>query len=259
MSNTAILKIMIKRDLVIQMRHWKEFLFRVAMLPFILILIYGYVLPKIGILSTTFPNQMFPGMVGMSLLITGIHGTAVPMALDFHQSREIEDRLQAPVNVTYIALAKMIVGVIEAWVGAFLVLPISLIFMGSHLKFQMDVKQWLLFILIFLMASVTSATFGLLVGTIIKPMQIAAMFPGLLMPIIFTGAIFFSWDRLSVVPVFKYLILINPLVYINEALRSAFFGQSSAMPLWASIAGIIVFSLGMGWIGIRRFKKMTKK
>lgn len=109
------------------------------------------------------------------------------------------------------------------------------------------------------MASVTSATFGLLVGTIIKPMQIAAMFPGLLMPIIFTGAIFFSWDRLSVVPVFKYLILINPLVYINEALRSAFFGQSSAIPLWASITGIIVFSLGMGWIGIRRFKKMTKK
>ncbi len=57
---------MVKRDLLIQLRDKWEFIFRVAMLPFILILTYGYILPKIGLLPGTFPTQMFSGMIGMS-------------------------------------------------------------------------------------------------------------------------------------------------------------------------------------------------
>lgn len=50
-------------------------------------------LPRVGIVSSTFRNQIFPGMVGMSILVAGIHGTAVPLTMDFNMSREIEDRL----------------------------------------------------------------------------------------------------------------------------------------------------------------------
>ena len=73
---------------------------------------------------------MFPGMVGMSMLLTGIHGTAVPLTMDFNNSREIEDRLQAPVKTSVVALAKMTVGFIESFIGGLIVLPISLIFYG---------------------------------------------------------------------------------------------------------------------------------
>ena len=54
------------------------------MLPFVLILLYGYILPKNGIIDSNFPNMMFPGMLGMIILVAGIHGTAVPLTiLDF--------------------------------------------------------------------------------------------------------------------------------------------------------------------------------
>ena len=227
------------------------------MLPFILILTYGYILPRIGILDVDFPNNMFPGMVGMSLLVTGIHGTAIPLSMDFNNSREIEDRLQAPVDIRITAWSKMFVGIIESWIGGLLVLPISLVFMGSYLEFSISGSDILLLIFVLALSSVTSATLGLLVGTIVKPMQIAAMFPGFLMPIIFTGAVFFSWQSLTPLPIIKGIFLLNPLVYINEALRYTMLDTTTAMPLWFSITGIIFFTLVMGWIGMKRFTKMA--
>ncbi|MEN3004626.1 ABC transporter permease [Dehalobacterium formicoaceticum] len=250
-------KAMVKRDLVIQLRDKWEFVFRVAMLPFILILTYGYILPRIGLLPTTFPTQMFSGMIGMSMLITGIHGTAVPFTMDFNNLREIEDRLLAPVSINIIALAKMLVGIIESFIGGLIVLPISLVFMGSSLDISVTPEGILILIPVLILISIASATLGLLVGTIIKPMQIAAMFPGFLMPVVFLGAIFFSWSSLAATPVIQKIVLINPLVYANEALRAILTPQIGYMPIWLSITGLIVSILIMGYIGAKRFTKMA--
>ncbi len=257
-SKRQIITTMVKRDLVIQARDKYEFVFRVGMLPFILILIYGYVLPKIGVVSADFPQYMFPGMVGMSLLLTGIHGTAVPLTMDFNNSREIEDRLQAPIDTRYIAIAKMIVGIIESWIGALIVLPISLIFMNEYLVFSFTFGQIIGLIGVLILASFASATLGLLVGTIVKPMQIAAMFPGFLMPMVFTGAIFFTWDALSALPVFQMLVLANPLVYINEALRALMYVDVASMPLMFSVLGMVVFTIIMGYVGFKRFMRLAQ-
>ena len=250
-------KAMIKRDLVIQLRDKWEFVFRVVMLPFILILTNGYILPKIGLLPTTFPTRMFSGMIGMSMLITGIHGTAVPFTMDFNNLREIEDRLMAPVSVNIIALEKMVVGIIESFIGGLIVLPVSLIFMGNALDISVTLEQILMLIPVLILISVASACLGLLVGTIIKPMQIAAMFPGFLMPMVFLGAIFFSWGDLSATPIIQKIVLVNPLVYANEALRAMLTPQIAHMPILYSIAGLIISILVMGYFGAKRFKKMA--
>lgn len=251
-------KTMVKRDLLIQARDKWEFVFRVAMLPFMLILLYGYILPRVGLVPATFPSQMFPGMVGMSILVTGIHGTAVPLTMDFNMSREIEDRLMAPVNTRVVALAKMFVGIIESWIGGLIVLPISLILMGRSLNLTFNLQDIPVLILVLLLSGLSSATLGLLVGTIIKPSQIAAMFPGFLMPMVFLGAIFFSWNSLTVTPIIKILVLINPLVYVNEALRAIITPQITHMPISYSILGIVLSIVIMGYFGARRFTKMTK-
>lgn len=256
-STFMVFKTMVKRDLVIQLRDKWEFVFRVAMLPFILILTYGYILPKIGLLPGTFPSQMFSGMVGMSMLITGIHGTAVPLTMDFNNLREIEDRLMAPVSVKITALAKMMVGIIESFIGGLIVLPISLIFMGKALDITITPERVLLLLPILILISVASACMGLLVGTIIKPMQIAAMFPGFLMPLVFLGAIFFSWSDLSATPIIQVIVLVNPLVYANEALRAILTPQMGYMSMLYSITGLLISILIMGFFGSKRFTKMA--
>lgn len=247
---------MVQRDLLAQWRDKKEFIFRVAMLPFILIVVYGYVLPHIGFLPSDFPSQMFAGMIGMSILITGIHGTAIPFTMDFNNMHEIEDRLQAPVSRNVVAYAKMLVGIIEAFIGGLIVLPISLIFMGSKLELSLPIDQLPLLLFVLVLIALASAALGLLVGTIVKPMQIAAMFPGFLMPVVFTGAIFFSWYSLAPTPIFQKIILINPLVYANEALRYVMTPQIPSLPIECSLSGLIISILVMGWFGFRRFHRM---
>ena len=194
---------MVKRDLLVQWRDKGEFIFRVAMLPFILILVYGFMLPTVGILPATFPTHMFCGMIGMSMLITGIHGTAVPVSMDFHNLREIEDRLLASVSTRTVAYAKMFVGILESFIGGLIVLPISLIFMGSKITIQMTLSSLPLLILVLVLTVMASAALGLLVGTIVKPSQIAAMFPGFLMPVVFLCSIFYTWNQLAPLPVMQ--------------------------------------------------------
>ncbi len=198
---------MIKRDLLVQWRDKGEFIFRVAMLPFILILVYGFMLPTVGILPATFPTHMFCGMIGMSMLITGIHGTAVPVSMDFHNLREIEDRLLASVSTRTVSYAKMFVGILESFIGGLIVLPISLIFMGSKITIQMTLSSLPLLILVLVLTAMASAALGLLVGTIVKPSQIAAMFPGFLMPVVFLGSIFYTWNQLAPLPVMQGITL----------------------------------------------------
>ena len=192
---------MVKRDLLVQWRDKGEFIFRVAKLPFILILVYGFMLPTVGILPATFPTHMFCGMIGM--LIAGIHGTAVPVSMDFHNLREIEDRLLASLSTRTVAYAKMFVGILESFIGGLIVLPISLIFMGSKITIQMTLSSLPLLILVLVLTVMASAALGLLVGTIVKPSQIAAMFPGFLMPVVFLCSIFYTWNQLAPLPVMQ--------------------------------------------------------
>lgn len=248
---------MVCRDLLAQWRDGWEFVFRVAMLPTALIVVYGYVLPHIGTLPETFPTQMFAGMIGMSVLITGIHGTAIPLTMDFNNTLQIEDRLQAPVHVRLVALTKMLVGVVEAFVGGLLVLPISLIFMGTRVSLTFAPQTILLLVPVLLLMAFAFATRGLLVGAIVKPMQIAAMFCGFLMPVVFTGAIFFSWRSLAAVPPFQALVLVNPLTYASEALRCVLTPQIESIPLGISMLALVVYTLLMGCFGFRCFYRMV--
>lgn len=54
---------MVSRDLLVQWRDHNEFIFRVAMLPLILIVVYGFMLPTVGLLPAEFPTHMFCGMI----------------------------------------------------------------------------------------------------------------------------------------------------------------------------------------------------
>ena len=248
---------MVRRDLLVQWRDKWEFVFRVAMLPFILILVYGYMLPTVGILPSDFPTHMFCGMIGMSMLITGIHGTAVPVSMDFHNLREIEDRLLAPVSTRTVAFAKMTVGILESFIGGLIVLPISLIFMGGKISIQMSAAGIPLLILVLILTAMASATLGLLVGTIVKPSQVAAMFPGFLMPVVFLGAIFYTWKQLSPIPVMQVITLIDPLTWINEAIRAIMTPQIDSIALYITIPGTIVWIIAMGAIALKRFDAMV--
>lgn len=246
---------MVQRDLLITFRRFGEFAYRVAMLPFMFLLLFGFILPSIGQVPETFPTLMFAGILGMSVMVAGIHGVAIPIALDFGVSREIEDRLLAPVHPKQVAYAKMVLGALEAWIGGLIVLPLAWLLMGGRLIIVFENVGY--FVPVLVLAGLTSASLGLLLGTIVKPSQIPALFPGFLIPMVLLGATFFSWPDLAVIPLVQVFVLIDPLVYVSEAFRAIFTPGIAHMPLGYSLVGMASASVIMAWIGIRRFVRMA--
>ena len=83
------------------------------------------------------------------------------------------------------------------------------------------------------------------------------MFPGFLMPVVFLGNIFYTWHQLSPLPVMQVIALLDPLTWINEAIREIMTPRIQSLPLALTIAVIIVWVLGMGTIALKRFDQMV--
>ena len=66
----------------------------------------------------------------------------------------------------------------------------------------------------------------------------------------------FSWQSLYMTsPVFAYIDLLNPVVYISEAYRSALIGPAGYLNFWFCVVMISLFGIVVGCVGIRRLKK----
>lgn len=77
------------------------------------------------------------------------------------------------------------------------------------------------------------------------------------MPVVFRGSIFYTWHQLSPLPVMQVIALLDPLTWINEAIREIMTPRIQSLPLALTIAVIIVWVLGMGTIALKRFHQMV--
>ena len=62
--------------------------------------------------------------------------TSAPLVVEFGFTKEIEDRLLAPISIAGVASEKILVGIIQALIAGLFVLPLAWLMMGSHLNLQ---------------------------------------------------------------------------------------------------------------------------
>ena len=77
----------------------------------------------------------------------------------------------------------------------------------------------------------------------------------LLGPMIFFGCTYYPWARLTSVPWFQMLVLVNPLVYASEGFRAALTPNLPHMPLWLIFGGLVGFSILLTWLSLHFFRK----
>ena len=65
------------------------------------------------------------GVVGIAILMQGIQSVSLPMVQEFGYTREIEDRVLAPMPVWLVAIQKAIWGALSGLFSALLVFPIA--------------------------------------------------------------------------------------------------------------------------------------
>src|SRR5256714_9484483 len=241
------------RDLRVVRREVPSFLLRVALNPLMFTFIFGFVMPRMGIIQRGYTDMLLPGILGLSMTLSSMQAVSLPLVIDFGWSKEIEDRLLAPISIKGVALEKIIVGLVQAIIAGIVVMPLAWLLMRVHL--HLSLTDAINFVLIALLSSWLFAAFGMVVGTVVAPQQISLVFTVLLTPMIFFGCAYYPWATLHIIPWFQYSVLVNPLVYASEGFRLALTPELPHMPAWLVYGGLLGFSLFFTWVGLRKFEK----
>jgi ABC-2 type transport system permease protein len=110
-------------------------------------------------------------------------------------------------------------------------------------------------VLVTLLGATAFSMLGLLLGSAISPTQIGLMFSVVVAPMIFFGCAYYPWQGLDAVPAMKYLVLVNPLVYVAEGMRGVLTPQLPHMSLAAVIAALLAITAVFWLLGIRSFER----
>lgn len=252
-SMARIFGALLLRDVVVLRHQLPYFLVRTALQPLLFIVVFGYLLPRMGFVGRGYGAALLPGVIAVSLALSSVQSVALPMVQDFGWTREIEDRLLAPVPMRLIAMQKVVTGVVQGLIAALFVLPVARLIMGPIGALSgANVGAVLL---VTLLGSTAFSMLGLLLGTAINPQQIGLMFSVVVAPMIFFGCAYYPWQGLSVVPVMKYAVLINPLVYVAEGMRGALTPSLPHMSLYAVALALLALTALFWVLGIRSFER----
>ncbi len=266
-ASSSALGALLLRDLAVLRKHLGEFVLRTLVQPFLLVFVFLFVFPEIGQSvgggsgAASFASVLVPGVVGISVMFQGVQTVALTLAQEFGFTREIEDRVQAPCPVWLVAVAKVLSGVLQGVLAAVIVFPIAAVVHASGVHPSFNVK-WVVALTLIPLTCIAFSALGLLLGCTFEPRNIGLMFGFIVLPITFLGGTYYQWTRLASVKVggFKWLqtlVLVNPLIYVNEGMRAAFTSVPH-MHLYVIYPVLIGFTVLFSALGIRAFNKRVQ-
>jgi ABC-2 type transport system permease protein len=250
--NWKTFRAFLSRDVHVARRNLMPLLLQTLLQPMLFVFVFGKVMTGSGIMQASYKGMLLPGIMGMSMVMAGIQAVAMPVISEFQFSREIEDRLLAPINIEWLAIEKILAGMIQALIAGAVVVGTGWLILGRDVSFSFD--QPLLFVAVVLLVALFSAAGGLTLGCSIGQTQIGLMFSLVLAPMIFFGCVYYPWSALAGFPVVQKLVLINPLVYASEGLRGTMAPQYPHMATLLVVAVLAAADAALIAAGLNRFR-----
>ena len=252
-SPARVFTALLLRDLRVARRELHYFLIRTTLQPLLFIVVFGYVLPKMGFVGPDYNAALLPGILAISLAFSSVQSVSLPMVADFGWTKEIEDRLLAPVPIWLVAFEKVVNGVMQGVIAALFVLPVARFIMGPISA--LTVSHVGALVTVTLLGATAFSALGLLMGTAINPQQIGLMFSIIVAPMIFFGCAYYPWRGLDRLPALKYGVLVNPLVYVAEGMRGVLTPSLPHMNIVAVALALAVLTVVFWVLGLRTFTK----
>ena len=244
---------MLARDAHVARRNAVQLILQTFLQPLLFVFIFGRVMVGSGYMPAIYKSLLLPGIIAISMVFTGIWAVAMPLIAEFQWTREIEDRLLAPINMTWIAIEKVLAGAIQAAVAGLVVIPLAWLVLGRGVGIQME-NPFLLIAMV-LLVSAFSACGGLALGCSINQQHIGLMFGMVITPMIFFGCTYYPWSALSKFPILQKAVLINPLVYASEGMRALLVPGFPHLSLVAVFVALVFFDVLLLVVGLRQFEK----
>ncbi|MGZ4316183.1 MAG: ABC transporter permease, partial [Gaiellaceae bacterium] len=213
---------LLARDIRVLRRNFGQFLIRTIMQPLLFVFVFAYVFPKIGqgfhggANGVAFSTILVPGLIAVAINFQGIQAVALPLVQEFSISREIEDRVLAPVPVWVVGFEKIFAGAVQALIAAGVVFPIVYLVHAHGEAPTVHVHDPVLFAFALIFACFLAASMGLFIGTVLDPRKVTLLFAVVVLPLTFLGCIYYPWAALTPVMWLKIVVLLNPLVYMTE-------------------------------------------
>lgn len=243
---------LLSRDAHVARRNIIPLMLQTLLQPMLFVFVFGRIMTRSGLMAEQYKSMLLPGIIAVSMVLSGIWAVAMPLIAEFQFSKEIEDRLLAPIEIEWVAVEKMVGGMLQALVAGLVVLPIAWFVMGG---IDLGGASSLSLVSIALLVALLAAGIGLTLGCSVGQTQIGLMFSLVMAPMIFFGCTYYPWQALAPFPVLQRIVLINPLVYASEGFRGALVPHLPHLSMSAVTGSLIGFDTVFVAVGLRQFRK----
>ncbi len=242
----------LRRDLYVTWSELPVFLAQVILQPLFLLFVFGKVLGSLGYTNHGYAHLLFPGLLALTAVITGMQTLAFPLVVEFGWTKEIEDRLLAPMSTSLVAAEKVVFASLRAIVATAVMIPVGILVLGS---IPWRAPGTPLLVLAILLGSLLGAGLGLVMGTLVVPNRINIVFSLVFTPLLFTGCSQYPWPSLSRLEWFKVVTACNPMTYVSEAMRGALVPAVPHITPWVCVVVLLGALSVLMAVGLRGFRR----
>jgi ABC-2 type transport system permease protein len=247
---------LLRRDLVVASRNGVVILMSTLTQPILVILVFGNILPRLGLVAPGFGTVMVPGLMAIAILMAGVQGVLIPLTQDLSGSREVDERLLAPIGVLGVSVERIVAGTVHAAAAGLVAGPAMILLM--HGVGIGDIRpSWPVLLPLVVACGLLSASFGLMLGTQVQPRFAGLLFAVVLGPMMLFGCAYYPWAQLSAIGPLQYLFLLNPLTFVSEAMRLGVTPDAPHMPLPLLLGGLLGYLALLALLGARSFERRT--
>ena len=244
---------LLARDAHVARRNAILLVLQTFLQPLLFVFIFGRVMVQSGYMPPQYKSLLLPGIMAISMIFTGVWAVAMPVIAEFQFTREIEDRLLAPIDNSWLAVEKIVAGMVQALIAGLVVIPLAWLLLRPV---ELNINP-LGFAAVTLLVALFSAAGGLALGCSVNQQHIGLMFSMVLTPMIFFGCTYYPWSALNSFPILQKIVLINPLVYASEGLRATLVPKFPHLSSVAVIVALLFFDVLLIVIGLRRFESKS--
>lgn len=252
---TAFLALL-RRDLLVARRNAVPMLVATLTQPILVVLVFGNLLPRMHLVSAEFRAVILPGLMAITMMMAGVQGVLMPLVQDLSGTREVDERLLAPISVFGVSLERIVAGALHAAAAGLLALPAMMLLL--HEVGGVVVRpSWPVLLPLTAVCGLISAAFGLTLGTNVQPRFAGLLFAVVLGPMMLFGCAYYPFAALSALGAVRFLFLLNPLTFMSEAMRLAVTPEVPHMWLPLLLLGLLGFLVLFVFLGARSFRRRT--
>lgn len=229
---------LVRRELVRMFRIASQVFLPPVITTTLYFLIFGSLIgPRIGdIQGVSYPMFIAPGLIMMSVIVNS-YGNVSTSLFSVRFQKSIDEMLISPMHNGFLLLGYVLGGVLRGSIVAFLVFLVANFFLSvefSHLPMTL-----LVVVLVAAVFSLAGFTNAMLARNFDDIMLVPTF---ILTPLTYLGGVFYSTSMLP--GVWQKISLLNPILYMVNALRHAMIGQGEVnMTLAMSIILLMLVSL----------------